>query len=131
MMGHRPSTTTAGRVCPWPGPSFTEAGKGLGEPIPAATLTELDAKHWSSITWPGFRREPQRGAADNRAKLIEMVTQWYVEAGKYNVLPVDAASCSAPWKSAPGLRSSVRVIRYYPAHRSVSTSGSGRKEPSP
>jgi len=29
-------------------------------------------------------------AAQNRAKLIEMISLWYVEAGKYNVLPIDA-----------------------------------------
>ena len=33
-------------VCPWPDPLFTEAGKPFGEPIPADTLTEIDAKNW-------------------------------------------------------------------------------------
>lgn len=28
-------------------------------------------------------------AAENRPKLIEMIATWYVEAGKYNVLPID------------------------------------------
>jgi len=28
-------------------------------------------------------------AAENRSKLIEMITIWYAEAGKYNVLPID------------------------------------------
>ena len=33
-------------VCPWPGPSFTEAGVGFGQPISAEKLTELDATGW-------------------------------------------------------------------------------------
>ena len=33
-------------VCPWPGPSFTEAGVGFGQPISAEKLSELDANGW-------------------------------------------------------------------------------------
>ena len=33
-------------VCPWPGPSFAEAGVGFGQPISADTLTELDSTAW-------------------------------------------------------------------------------------
>ncbi len=33
-------------MCPWPGPSFAEAGKPLGTPIPAGALADLDADGW-------------------------------------------------------------------------------------
>ena len=33
-------------VCPWPGPSFAEAGMPFGQPISADTLSELDATAW-------------------------------------------------------------------------------------
>ena len=47
MLGHRSIYHNGWRaVCPWPGPSFTEAGTGFGNPIPAERLTELDAKGW-------------------------------------------------------------------------------------
>ena len=46
----RSTTTAGGAVCPWPGPSFTEAGKGFGEPISTETLPTLDATGWSCIT---------------------------------------------------------------------------------
>ena len=40
MMGHRSLYNDGWRaVCPWPGPSFTEAGKPFGEPITADMLT--------------------------------------------------------------------------------------------
>src|SRR5262245_59633236 len=47
MMGHRSIYHDGWRaVCPWPGPSFTEAGVFFGAPIDADKLTELDAKGW-------------------------------------------------------------------------------------
>jgi arylsulfatase A-like enzyme len=90
MMGHRSLYHDGWRaVCPWPGQSFTEAGKGFGEPIPAEKLTELDAKSWELYHIEKDWAENHNLAAENRPKLIEMIAQWYVEAGKYNVLPVD------------------------------------------
>ncbi len=47
MLGHRAIYHDGWRaVCPWPGPSFAEAGIGFGQPISADTLTELDATGW-------------------------------------------------------------------------------------
>ena len=47
MLGHRSIYHDGWRaVCPWPGPSFAEAGTGFGNPISAEKLTELDANNW-------------------------------------------------------------------------------------
>ncbi len=90
MMGHRSLYHDGWRaVCPWPGPSFTEAGKPFGEPISADILTELDAKGWELYHVEKDWAENHNVAAENRPKLIEMVATWYAEAGKYNVLPID------------------------------------------
>lgn len=90
MMGHRSLYHGGWRaVCPWPGASFTEAGKFFGTPIPGETLTELDANNWELYHVEKDWAENHNIAAENRAKLIEMVGTWYVEAGKYRVLPVD------------------------------------------
>ncbi len=112
MMGHRSIYQDGWRaVCPWPGPSFMEAGAFFGEPIPFEKLTELDAKGWelyhvdedfaenhnladlnvknvvgAAKAWLEDGRDVN---AEVRAKLIEMIGTWYVEAGKYNVMPVD------------------------------------------
>ncbi len=52
MLGHRAIYHDGWRaVCPWPGPSFTEAGMGFGQPISAQTLSELDATAGSCTTW--------------------------------------------------------------------------------
>jgi arylsulfatase len=89
MLGHRSIYHDGWRaVCPWPGTSFTE-GKPFGTPMPADTLTELDATAWELYHVDQDFAENHNVAAEHRAKLIEMIGQWYVEAGKYNVLPVD------------------------------------------
>src|SRR5262249_49808183 len=91
MMGHRSIYHDGWRaVCPWPGPSFTEAGAFFGAPIDHDKLTDLDAKGWELYHVDEDWAENHNLAADNRAKLIELIGMWYVEAGKYNVLPVDS-----------------------------------------
>jgi arylsulfatase len=90
MLGHRSIYHDGWKaVCPWPGPSFAEAGTGFGNPISAEKLTELDANNWELYHVAEDFAENHDIAADNRDRLIEMIAQWYVEAGKYNVLPID------------------------------------------
>jgi arylsulfatase len=90
MLGHRAIDHDGWRaVCPWPGPSFAEAGKPFGVPITAADLTDLDAHHWELYHIAEDPAENHNLAEQHRDKLIELIAQWYVEAGKYNVLPID------------------------------------------
>ncbi len=90
MMGHRSIYHDGWRaVCPWPGPSFMEAGAFFGTPIPAEKLTELDATAWELYHVKQDWAENHNVAEQHRDKLIEMIGMWYVEAGKYNVMPVD------------------------------------------
>jgi arylsulfatase len=90
MLGHRSIFRDGWRaVCPWPGTSFTESGQAFGTPIPAEKLTELDATAWELYHVAEDFAENYNVAAENHPRLIEMIAQWYVEAGKYNVLPVD------------------------------------------
>ncbi len=92
MMGHRAIDHEGWRaVCPWPGPSFAEAGRGFGDPISAETLSDLDANHWELYHVAQDMAENHDLAAERRDKLIEMVSLWYAEAGKYDVLPIDGS----------------------------------------
>jgi arylsulfatase len=89
MLGHRSLYHGGWRaVCPWPGTSFAE-GLPFGTPIPAEKLTELDATGWELFHVAEDFAENHDVSAENRGRLIEMIAQWYVEAGRYNVLPVD------------------------------------------
>ncbi len=92
MLGHRAVYHDGWRaVCPWPGPSFTEAGVGFGQPISAQTLSELDGQRWELYHVEEDFAENHNVAADNRDKLIELIATWYIEAGKYGVMPIDGS----------------------------------------
>jgi arylsulfatase A-like enzyme len=92
MLGHRAIYHDGWRaVCPWPGPSYTEAGKPFGQPISADALTELDATGWELYHVAEDFAENHNVAEEHRDKLIALIGTWYVEAGKYGVLPVDGS----------------------------------------
>ena len=142
MLGHRAIYHDGWRaVCPWPGPSFKEAGMPFGMPIPAEELTKLDAKSWELYhvaedfaenhnladenlestfgalkTWLADGRDVR---AEVRAKLIEMIGQWYVEAGKYNVLPVDGRGQQRFADQRPQIAVGRTSYTFYPGTQEV------------
>jgi arylsulfatase len=120
MMGHRSLYHDGWRaVCPWPGPSFTEAGAFFGQPMPADKLTELDAKHWELYHVDKDFAENHDIAAENRDKLIEMIAQWYVEAGKYNVMPVDGRGVQRLAEQRPQIAVARQNYVYYPGTQTI------------
>lgn len=120
MMGHRSIYHNGWRaVCPWPGPSFAEAGQGFGMPISAEKLTELDATAWELYHVDEDFAENHNVAADNRSRLIEMIAQWYVEAGKYNVLPVDGRGQQRFADERPVIAKDRTRYTYYPGTQEV------------
>ncbi len=120
MMGHRSIYHDGWRaVCPWPGPSFKEAGAFFGVPITADKLTELDATQWELYHVDEDFAENHNVAEGNRAKLIELIAQWYVEAGKYNVLPVDGRGTARFADERPQLSKDRSSYRFYPHTQSV------------
>jgi hypothetical protein len=122
MMGHRSIYQDGWRaVCPWPGPSFAEAGMPFGTPIPYEKLTELDAGHWELYHVDEDFAENHDVAADHRDKLIELIGQWYVEAGKYNVLPVDGRGIQRFAEERPVIAVDRETYTFYPGTQSVAT----------
>ena len=120
MMGHRSIYHDGWRaVCPWPGPSFTEAGLPFGVPISAEKLTELDATGWELYHVEEDWAENHNLAAENRAKLIEMISMWYVEAGKYNVLPVDGRGVQRFADERPQLTDDRTRYTFYPNTQAI------------
>ena len=120
MMGHRSIYHDGWRaVCPWPGTSFSESGRTFGTPIPAETLTELDANDWELYHVAEDFAENHDVAADNRPRLIEMIAQWYVEAGKYNVLPVDGRGQQRFTEPRPQIAPPRDSYTYYPGTQEV------------
>ncbi len=120
MLGHRSIYRDGWRaVCPWPGTSFTESGRTFGTPIPAEMLTELDATSWELYHVEKDFAENHNVADENRAKLIEMIGQWYVEAGKYNVLPVDGRGQQRFGEERPQIAVARTSYTFYPGTQEV------------
>jgi arylsulfatase A-like enzyme len=122
MFGHRSLYHDGWRaVCPVPGPSFTEAGLGFGElAITEQKLRELDAKGWELYQLTEDFAETRNLAGFHRDKLIEMIALWYVEAGKYNVLPIDSRGVARLLVEKPQLARSRDLYVYYPGTSVVS-----------
>ena len=120
MMGHRSIYHDGWRaVCPWPGTSFKEAGAFFGAPIDKDKLTELDAKNWELYHVAEDFAENHDLASTNRAKLIEMIANWYVEAGKYHVLPVDSRGTLRFADPRPQIAAARASYVYYPGTQMV------------
>jgi arylsulfatase A-like enzyme len=122
MMGHRAIYQEGWRaVCPWPGTSFKEAGMGFGMPIDKDKLTELDAKGWELYDLEKDFAENHDVGQQNRAKLIEMIATWYVEAGKYDVLPIDSRGVTRFADERPQIAVDRKSYVYYPGTQTVPT----------
>jgi arylsulfatase A-like enzyme len=120
MLGHRSIYHDGWRaVCPWPGTSFTESGIPFGTPIPAEKLTELDATAWELYHVVEDFAENYNVADENRPRLIEMIAQWYVEAGKYNVLPVDGRGQQRFADDRPQIAADRTSYTFYPGTQEV------------
>ncbi|MGZ4431651.1 MAG: sulfatase-like hydrolase/transferase, partial [Gaiellales bacterium] len=92
MLGHRAIYHDGWRaVCPWPGPSFTEAGVGFGQPMSAEQLSRLDATGWELYHVDEDFAENHNVAEEHRDRLIALIGTWYAEAGRYGVLPIDSS----------------------------------------
>jgi arylsulfatase A-like enzyme len=120
MLGHRSIYHEGWRaVCPWPGTSFKESGRQFGTPIPSELLTELDATGWELYNLNDDPAENVNVAEENRPKLIEMIAQWYVEAGKYNVLPVDGRGQQRLAEERPTIAKDRTHYTFYPGTQEV------------
>ena len=120
MLGHRAIYHDGWRaVCPWPGPSFTEAGVGFGQPISAEKLSELDAKGWELYHIDEDFAENHNLAEGNRDKLIALIATWYVEAGKYEVMPVDGSGLARVMGEKPLVALPRESYAYRPGTQSV------------
>ena len=120
MLGHRAIYDDGWRaVCPWPGPSFAEAGAGFGQPISADTLVTLDESGWELYHVAEDFAENHDVAADHRDRLIKLIATWYVEAGKYGVLPIDGSGLARMVGEKPLVAPLRDSYTYYPGTQSI------------
>ena len=123
MFGHRSLFHDGWRaVCPWPGPSFTEAakkGRRFGTPIPNEVLVDIEAHDWELYHIDEDYSECHNLAAENRDKVIEMVGRWWAEAGKYQVLPIDGSALQRMNVERPTIARSRNKYVYYQGGSSI------------
>jgi arylsulfatase len=120
MIGHRALYHDGWRaVCPWPGASFSESGLEFGAPISTEKLTELDAKGWELYHVDKDYAETKNLAERERDRLIAMISMWYAEAGKYNVLPIDSRGTLRFAEERPQIAGERNHYLYYPGTQVV------------
>lgn len=127
MFGHRSLYHDGWRaVCPWPGTSFTESGLFFGAPISYDKLIKLDAHGWELYNLNEDFAETNNLAANERDRLIAMIGMWYVEAGKYNVLPIDSRGTQRFAVERPQIAADRKKYVYYPGTQVVPSNAAPR-----
>ena len=120
MFGHRSIYHDGWRaVCPWPGTSFTESGGYFGQPMSADELKVQDEQKWELYHVAEDMAENHNLAAEERSRLIEMISLWYAEAGKNNVLPIDSRGQVRFVEERPQIAQDREVYIYYPNTQAV------------
>jgi len=127
MFGHRSLYHNGWRaVCPWPGTSFTESGLTFGAPISYDKLTELDANGWELYNINEDFAETNNLASSQRDRLIAMIGMWYVESGKYDVLPIDSRGVQRFAIPRPQIAVDRKQYIYYPGTQVVPVNAAPR-----
>jgi arylsulfatase len=120
MLGHRAIDHDGWRaVCPWPGPSFAESARPFGTPIPAEMLSALDANSWELYHVAEDYAENHNVAGQHRDKLIALIAQWYIEAGKYGVLPIDGSAQERLMTERPQITKDRSSYTFWPGTQSL------------
>jgi arylsulfatase len=83
------------------------------------SFTELDAKGWELYNLKDDFAETNNLAEKEREKLIAMIGMWYVEAGKYNVLPIDSRGVQRFADERPQIAVDRKRYFYYPGTQVV------------
>ena len=104
-------------VCGFPGPSYAEGaqkGRKLGDVITPEILDDLDANNWELYHVAEDPAEVHNLADQHPEKLSEMIARWYVEAGKYQVLPLDGSLMQRFATERPRLTQDRNQYTFYP-----------------
>ncbi|MEZ4715297.1 MAG: arylsulfatase [Caldilineaceae bacterium] len=104
-------------VCGFPGRSYAEGeerGYHFGDSITPEILDDLDANGWQLFHVAVDPAECRDLAAQRPEKLQEMIARWYVEAGKYKVLPLDGSIIQRLAAERPRLAQTRTEYVFYP-----------------
>ncbi len=118
MFGHRSVHHEGWKaVCPYPGPSLTEAaerGHPLGTFLTEELLDRLEAEDWELYHLDVDPAECRDVAAEHPEKLAELVALWWSEADRYGVLPIAGADFTRLTGRRPTVGRARKVYELYP-----------------
>lgn len=103
--------------CGFPGPSYAEgAEKGYKRDmiVTPEMLDDLDANGWELYHVAQDPAECHNLADQHPEKLRELISLWWVEAGKYEVLPIDASVAARAMVERPQLTQDRSQYVFYP-----------------
>ena len=104
-------------VCGYPGPSYAEAaelGRKFGDELTPEILDELETSSWELYHDAEDPTETRDLAAEEPAKLRELISLWWAEAGKYKVLPLDGSVFLRLQAERPQLTRKRTSYTFYP-----------------
>ncbi len=126
MFGHRSIYHDGWRaVCPFPGPSYTEGlelGYKFGDSVTDEIIRERDQNGWELYRITEDYTECHNVAKEHPEILQELITLWYVEAGKYNVLPLDGPDTRRFTAPRPQITADRSRYIYFPGTQSIPAS---------
>ena len=109
----------ARRSAPGPARRSPRPAKPFGTPIPAEVLSDLDANHWELYHVAEDFAETRDLADQHRDKLIALIAQWYVEAGKYGVLPIDGSALERLMTERPQITQDRTSYTFWPGTQTL------------
>ena len=123
MFGHRAIYHKGWRaVCPYPGPSYKEGvalGYHFGDMLTAKQLMERDQNGWELYRVTDDLTESHNLASKYPERLQQLIHLWYIEAGKYNVLPLDGPNVERFATPRPQISPDRKRYIYYPSTQAV------------
>ena len=132
MMGHRSIYHDGWRaVCPGRGRRSRRRARGSASRSPRRRWPHLDAEGWELYHVAEDPAECHDVAAGERDRLIALIATWYVEAGRYDVMPVDGSGLARHGEREAADRRAARPVRLLPGHAvgAVLRRGAGAQPP--
>jgi hypothetical protein len=82
-------------------------------------LGRLDSNGWELYRVAEDPAETRNLAGEHRDKLIELISIWYVEAGKYDVLPIDGSALQRAMVARPQIAEARAKYTFRPGTQTV------------
>ena len=112
----RSTTTAGGRSAPGPARRSPRRAWGSDSPSPPTRSPSSTPPAGSCTTSTRTSRRTTTSPRSNRDRLIALIGTWYVEAGRYGVMPVDGSGLQRMIAEKPQAAAPRDSYTYHPGH---------------